>query len=77
MPFAGLALVLWPLIVVASALTAFLCSPFFGLYSAVVVYQVGDYIASHCLFRVSPKFHKLVREFIWHLLKPAEKGNLF
>lgn len=48
-PFAGLALVLWPLIVVASALTAFLCSPFFGLYSAVVVYQVGDFIASHCV----------------------------
>lgn len=39
-PFAGLALVFWPFVVVASAITAFICSPFLGLYSGVVVYQV-------------------------------------
>ncbi len=44
-PFAGLAIVFWPLIVVASALTAFLCSPFFGLYSAAVVYQVCNFVS--------------------------------
>lgn len=42
-PFAGLALVFWPFVVVASALTAFICSPFLGLYSAVVVYQEMSY----------------------------------
>lgn len=39
-PFAGLALVFWPFVVLSAAFTAFLCSPFLGLYSAVVVYQV-------------------------------------
>lgn len=45
-PFAGLALVFWPFVVVASALTAFICSPILGLYSAVVVYQVCVFIVS-------------------------------
>ena len=40
-PFAGLALVFWPFVVVAAAFTALICSPALGLYSAVVVYQVG------------------------------------
>jgi len=39
-PFAGLALAFWPFVVVASALTAFTCSPLVGLYAAVIVYQV-------------------------------------
>lgn len=43
-PFAGLALVFWPFVVVASALTAFICGPFLGLYSAVVVYQVSFFL---------------------------------
>ncbi|BBN14826.1 hypothetical protein MPTK1_6g14800 [Marchantia polymorpha subsp. ruderalis] len=38
-PFAGLAIVLWPLVVVISFLCAVLASPFLGLYGAVVVYQ--------------------------------------
>ncbi|KAG0631565.1 hypothetical protein M758_1G262900 [Ceratodon purpureus] len=42
-PFAGLALVFWPFVVVASALTALICSPILGLYSAVVVYQEMSY----------------------------------
>jgi hypothetical protein len=41
-PFAGLAIVLWPLIVCVTVLTAIICSPFLGLFSAVVVYQVGN-----------------------------------
>jgi hypothetical protein len=39
-PFAGLAIVLWPLVVVASILASILASPFLGLYGAVIVYQV-------------------------------------
>jgi hypothetical protein len=42
-PFAGLAIAFWPFIVVMSALTALVCSPFLGLYSAVVVYQEMSY----------------------------------
>ncbi|KAL2621800.1 hypothetical protein R1flu_002005 [Riccia fluitans] len=38
-PFAGLAVVLWPLVVVASFVCAVLTSPFLGLYGGVVVYQ--------------------------------------
>ena len=44
-PFAGLALLLWPFVVVMSALTALICSPFLGLFSAVVVYQVCDFVS--------------------------------
>jgi hypothetical protein len=42
-PFAGLAFILWPFVVVMSAITALLCSPFLGLFSAVVVYQEMSY----------------------------------
>ena len=45
-PFAGLALLLWPLIVAFSALAAFLCSPLLGLFSAVVAYQVCGFASS-------------------------------
>ncbi|KAL3692204.1 hypothetical protein R1sor_005855 [Riccia sorocarpa] len=38
-PFAGLAVVLWPVVVVASFVCAVLASPFLGLYAGVVVYQ--------------------------------------
>lgn len=74
-PLAGLAIVFWPLVVVVSALTAFLCSPFFGLYSAVVVYQVCNFVSSLFLFCVSPKFHGLVYIFVPPLLKFAKKGK--
>lgn len=76
-PFGGLALVFWPLIVVLSALTAFLCSPFFGLYSAVVVYQVCDFVSSLFLLCVNPESHGLVYVFVWPFLKLAKRGNLF
>lgn len=39
-PLAGLAIVMWPLVVVASVLASTLASVFLGLYGAVVVYQV-------------------------------------
>ncbi|XP_030527989.1 uncharacterized membrane protein At3g27390 [Rhodamnia argentea] len=38
-PFAGLAIILWPLAVVGAVAAAFLASFFLGLYSGVVVYQ--------------------------------------
>ncbi len=41
-PLAGLAILLWPLVVCATVFSAMICSPFFGLFSAVIVYQVGD-----------------------------------
>jgi hypothetical protein len=42
-PFAGLAIVLWPLVVCATVLSAIFCSPFLGLFGAVIVYQVGNH----------------------------------
>lgn len=72
-PLAGLAILFWPLVVVVSALTAFLCSPFFGLYSAVVVYQVCNFVSSLFLFCDSPKFHGLVYIFVLPLLKFSKK----
>ena len=39
-PFGGLAIILWPLAVVASVLAAFLSSFFLGLYAGVIVHQV-------------------------------------
>jgi hypothetical protein len=38
---ATLAIVLWPLIMYVTVLTAITCIPFLGLFSAIVVYQVG------------------------------------
>ncbi|CAM6089830.1 unnamed protein product [Calypogeia fissa] len=38
-PFAGLAIVLWPLVVAASILASIAAAPFLGLYGAVIVYQ--------------------------------------
>ncbi|KAG0572069.1 hypothetical protein KC19_VG065400 [Ceratodon purpureus] len=38
-PFAGLALVLWPVVVVVFVLLAIISSPILGLFGAVVVYQ--------------------------------------
>lgn len=42
-PFAGLAIILWPLAVVGAVAAAFLASFFLGLYRGVVVYQVLKY----------------------------------
>lgn len=39
-PIAGLTIFVWPLVVVASILLAILSSIFFGIYAAVIVYQV-------------------------------------
>jgi uncharacterized protein involved in cysteine biosynthesis len=41
-PFAGLAILLWPLAVVGSVIAAFICSFFLGFYAGVVAYQVRD-----------------------------------
>ncbi|KAK1291793.1 putative membrane protein [Acorus calamus] len=38
-PFAGLAIILWPLAVVAAVISAFFCSFFLSLYSVIIVYQ--------------------------------------
>jgi hypothetical protein len=42
-PFAGLAIVLWPLVVCATVLIAIFCSPFLGLFGAVIVYQENSF----------------------------------
>lgn len=42
-PFAGLALLLWPAVVVASVLLAIVSSPLLGLFGAVIVYQVREF----------------------------------
>jgi hypothetical protein len=39
-PVAGLAVLMWPLVVVVAVLCGILSSVFIGLYGAVVVYQV-------------------------------------
>lgn len=39
-PFAGLAILLWPLAVVGGVVASFLSSFFLGLYSGAIVYQV-------------------------------------
>lgn len=39
-PFAGLAIILWPLAVVGAVLASFISSFFLGLYSGVVAHQV-------------------------------------
>ncbi|KAF8409789.1 hypothetical protein HHK36_005868 [Tetracentron sinense] len=38
-PFAGLAVILWPIVVVGAIITAFICSFFLGFYAGVVVHQ--------------------------------------
>lgn len=49
-PFAGLAIILWPLAVVSAVIASVICSIFLGLYSGVVVHQVfiNLFIFSHC-----------------------------
>eukprot|EP00249_Psilotum_nudum_P013064 c24132_g1_i1 orf=285-2150(+) len=42
-PFAGLAILLWPLVVIAAVVSAFLSSMLIGLYGAVVVYQESSF----------------------------------
>ena len=44
-PFAGFAIILWPLAVIGAVLCALLCSFFLGSYSTVVTYQVFRYSA--------------------------------
>lgn len=39
-PFAGLLILLWPIVVVLAALAGSISSFFFGCYAAVVAYQV-------------------------------------
>lgn len=49
-PFGGLAIILWPLAVVASVLAAFLSSFCLGLYAGVIVHQVCSlFFVQECL----------------------------
>lgn len=43
-PFAGLAILLWPLAVAGSIMASMLASVFFGAYAGVVAYQVNPYL---------------------------------
>lgn len=48
-PFAGLAIVLWPLAVLGAVLASFFSSFFLGLYAGVIVHQVCSVITSFLL----------------------------
>lgn len=39
-PFAGLAIILWPIAVTGAVVTAFICSFFLGFYGGIIAYQV-------------------------------------
>nr|CAB3447135.1 unnamed protein product [Digitaria exilis] len=43
MPFAGLAIILWPLAVIGAFLASIICSIPFGAYAAVIVYQESSF----------------------------------
>ncbi|OIW20903.1 hypothetical protein TanjilG_25075 [Lupinus angustifolius] len=47
-PFAGLAIILWPLAVVGAVLAACISSLFLGLYGGIVVHQVWDWLFKSC-----------------------------
>ena len=50
-PFAGLAIILWPMAVVGTILGSIVSSIFLGAYAGVVVYQVEfPLIALSCIF---------------------------
>lgn len=51
-PFAGLAIILWPLAVVGAVIGAVVSSFFLGLYSGVIVHQV-------CCLKVALSHHLL------------------
>lgn len=51
-PFAGLAIILWPLAVVGAVVASFISSFFLGLYSGAIAYQVGQLVASYDNFVV-------------------------
>ncbi|GJM85444.1 hypothetical protein PR202_ga01890 [Eleusine coracana subsp. coracana] len=47
-PFAGLAILLWPFAVLGAFLASIICSIPFGAYAAVVVYQLLDHLFTEC-----------------------------
>lgn len=52
-PFAGLAIILWPLAVVGAVICAIICSFFLGLFSGVIVHQVCyklPFQSFHCVW---------------------------
>lgn len=55
-PFAGLAILLWPLAVVGAVLGSMVSSIFLGAYAAVIVYQVEDPYPPH--HRLPPPIKK-------------------
>lgn len=59
-PFAGLAILLWPLAVLGAVLAAFFSSFFLGLYAGVIVHQVCIYYYS-LLF--VPDYSSLIHNF--------------
>jgi hypothetical protein len=65
-PLAGLAILLWPLVVCATVFTAMICSPFFGLFSAVIVYQESSLFfgLSH-IVAVVAEFDEYSNDFLY------------
>lgn len=52
-PFAGLAIILWPLAVVGAVLGSILASVFLGAYAGVIVHQVTNLnLGSHTAFMI-------------------------
>ncbi|RWW14920.1 hypothetical protein GW17_00021266 [Ensete ventricosum] len=47
-PFAGLAIILWPLAVAGAVMASIISSVFLGAYAAVIAYQLLDHLFSEC-----------------------------
>ena len=60
-PVAGLAVLMWPLIVVVAVVCAVFSSVFIGLYGAVVVYEVLSFLIVTCSFQNASIHFRLVR----------------
>jgi hypothetical protein len=62
-PFAGLAILLWPLAVAGAVLASILASYFLGAYAGVVAYQVNSCIfpPSTCIIVIISSYARLVQ----------------
>lgn len=67
-PFAGLAIMLWPAAVVCAVLASCISSLFLGGYAAVIAYQVWRYLFarpfSFCWLLLNPKFQTILANAI-------------
>lgn len=73
-PIAGLTIIMWPLIVIASILMAIFSSFFIGLYGAVIVFQVCLY--SHTNIPCLKLSNLLETDLIFNLHSNCRKNPL-